>query len=62
MDHELKERLDQIEKNMATKDDISRLERKNDKDHKGLLDYIEHIDTELAEHRRNSEVHKPVYS
>ena len=64
MDKELKEYLD---KNMATKSDIDKLDKnidgldkKIEKGNKDLLGYIAHLDSELQEHRRNSEVHKKV--
>ena len=69
MDKELKEYLDRLEKNMvtksdiidmATKNDINKLDKKIDKVNRGLLGYLEHIDTNLQEHIRDSEVHKKV--
>lgn len=74
MDKELKEHLNRLEENMATKSnlveirkemvtkaDIANMATKSDIDklNKDLVGYIEHIDTELQEHRRNSEVHEP---
>lgn len=41
---------------MATKSDIHRLE----KEIKDIRHYVEHIDTELQEHRHDSEVHRKV--
>lgn len=41
---------------MATKSDLHRLE----KEIKDIRHYVEHIDTELQEHRHDSEVHRKV--
>ena len=64
MDTELKEYLD---KNMATKtdlqelrNDIKNLDEKIDAVNKDLTGYLKHIDSELQEHRHDSEVHKKV--
>ncbi len=46
---------------MATKKDLAKLDRKLDKRHKELLDYIEVVDKAVIEHRNNTEAHiKPL--
>jgi hypothetical protein len=52
--------LKDIRSEMATKTDINKLDKKLDKTKRDLLDYLEHIDSELQEHRRDSEVHTKV--
>lgn len=52
----MQKKLDLILGTMATKSDIHRLE----KEIKDIRHYVEHIDTELQEHRHDSEVHRKV--
>ena len=44
--------LDEIRKEMATKSDLNKAK-------KDLISYLEYLDTEFQDHRRNSEIHKP---
>lgn len=52
--------LESIRKEIATKSDIVKLDKKIDKVEKSLIGYIKHIDTQLQDHRHNTELHKKV--
>ena len=53
-----KDDLDEIRQDMATKDDIKKLDKKIDNVHDDLIGCLEHLDSNLQEHRHDTEVHK----